>query len=154
MTAATPAGRAEGTSRTKTVCCAAAGAAGGLGSLACGASMALAAAGVGTSAAVTGMAGMTGRGTTAHGLLGVLLRAGPGLLIASVLLVTVAFALRRLLAAAGAFAAGAVLYGGMYGQSSPVVMYASIGVGYTTWAGLYLWTRTRRTRRRHPAVHH
>src|SRR6266851_828002 len=119
MTAATPAGRAEGTSRTKTVCCAAAGTAGLLGSLACGASMALAAAGVGASAAVTGMAGMNGRAATARGLEGVLLR-------------TAAFALRRP-AAAGAVLAGAVLYGGMYGQSSPAVMYASIATGYATW---------------------
>jgi len=141
MTASTPAGHREATSRTKTACRAAVGAAGGLGSLACGASMVAAAAGAGGSAAVAGMAGMSGRGATAHGLLGVLLRAGPGLLIVSVLLVTAAFALRRLAAAGGALLAGAVLYGGMYGQSSPAVMYASLAVGYSAWAGLYLRTR-------------
>jgi hypothetical protein len=127
----------------RTACRTAAGTAGLLGSLACGASMVAAAAGAGGSAAAAGMAAMSGRGATAHGLLGVLLRAGPGLLIASVLLVTAAFALRRLIAAGGALLAGAVLYGGMYGQSSPAVMYASFAVGYPAWAGLYLWTRTR-----------
>lgn len=128
----------------RTACCAAAGTAGLLGSLACGASMVLAMAGAGTSAAVTGMAGMTGRGTEAHGGAaagrpGVAHRlgaAGDGGL-------RVAPSRCRWWCPAGR----AVLYAGMYGQSSPAVMYASIAVGYATWAGLYLWTRNRRTRR-------
>jgi hypothetical protein len=147
MRPGTPAGHAEAAPKTKTVCCAAAGTAGGLGSLACVTSMILTGLGAGTAAAATGMAGMSSRGSTAHGLLGALLRAGPGLLIASIVLITVAFALRRLAAAAAASAAGAVLYAGMYGQQNPAVMYASIAVGYATWAGLYLWTRNQRTRR-------
>jgi len=38
--------------------------------------------------------------------------------------------------------AGAVLYAGMYAQTSPAVMYAAIGVGYAAWAALYLWVRS------------
>ncbi len=120
-----------------------AAAAGAAGSLACGASMLLAAAGAGASAAAAGMAAMPGTGgAPRHGLLGVLLRIGPGLLIASVLLITAAFALsRRPRAAVPALLAGALLYWGMYAQPSLTLMYASITVGYTAWAALYLWVR-------------
>jgi hypothetical protein len=77
-----------------------------------------------------------------HGLLGVLLRIGPGLLIASVLLITAGFALsRRPRAAVPALLAGALLSWGMYAQPSLTLMYASIAVGYTAWAALYLWVR-------------
>ncbi len=143
MTARTPAEPAEQAPRTKTVCCAAAGAAGGLGSLACATSMILAGLGAGASAASTGMAGMEQPGSTPHGLLGLLRQAGPALLIASIVLVTVALALRRPAAAAPALLAGAVLYAGMYSQSNAAVMYTAIAVGYTAWAALFLWTRKR-----------
>jgi hypothetical protein len=105
--------------------------------------MLLAAAGAGASAAATGMAAMPGTGgAPRHGLLGVLVRIGPGLLIASVLLITAAFALsRRPRAAVPGLLAGALLYWGMYAQPSLTLMYASIAVGYTAWAALYLWVR-------------
>ena len=118
-----------------------AGALGVLGSMACTASMIAAAVGVGGAAAATSMAGMTGTGS-GHpgGALGALVRIGPWLIVASALLVTAAFALtRRPVTAIPALAAGAVLYAGMYAQNSLPVMYASIAVGYLTWAALALW---------------
>jgi hypothetical protein len=118
-----------------------AGALGVLGSIACTASMIAAAAGVGGAAAATSMAGMTNTGT-GHpgGALGALVRIGPWLIVLSALLVTAAFALtRRPLTAIPALAAGAVLYAGMYAQNSLPVMYASVAVGYLTWAALALW---------------
>jgi hypothetical protein len=58
--------------------------------------------------------------------------------------VTAAFALtRRPVTAIPALVAGAVLYAGMYAQNSPPVMYASIAVGYLTWAALPLWVTRR-----------
>jgi len=121
-----------------------AGALGVLGSMACTASMIAAAVGVGGAAAATSMAGMTGMTDTGPGhpggALGALVRIGPWLIVASALLVTAAFALtRRPLTAIPALAAGAVLYAGMYAQNSLPVMYASIAVGYLTWAALLLW---------------
>jgi len=131
--------------------------AGGLGvagSAACAASMIGVGVGVGVgvgagAAAASGMAAMSGTGPGApDGLLGVLLRIGPGLLVVSVLLVTAAFALsRRRLAAVPALLAGAVLYAGMYAQPDLAVMYAGIAVGYPAWAGLYLWVRLPHPRR-------
>ena len=115
-----------------------------LGSVACTASMILAAVGVGGATAATsmaGMAGMTGPGPGAPGgMLGALVRAGPWLMVASALLVAAAFALtRRPVTAIPALLTGALLYAGMYAQSSLPVMYASIAVGYLTWAALALW---------------
>lgn len=66
---------------------AASGTVGLVGSLACSASMMLAALGVGVSAAATGMAGMTGAGGASQGVLGGLLQIGPWLLVVSALLV-------------------------------------------------------------------
>ena len=131
-----------------------AGALGAAGSVACGVSMILIAAGVGASAAATGMAAMSGTGAGApQGVLGVLLRIGPWLLVVSALLVTAAFALtRRPATAIPALLAGAGLYAGMYRQTSLLVMYASIAVGYTVWIALYLWARGGH-RRRAPASH-
>jgi len=108
--------------------------------MACTASMIAAAVGVGGAAAATSMAGMTSTGP-GHpgGVLGVLVRIGPWLIVASVLLVTSAFALtRRPATAIPALLAGAVLYAGMYAQNSLAVRYASIGAGYLTWAALAL----------------
>ena len=121
-----------------------AGALGVLGSMACTASMIAAAVGVGGAAAATSMAGMAGMTTTGSGhpggALGALVRIGPWLIVASALLVTAAFALtRRPVTAIPAALAGAVLYAGMYAQNSLPVMYASIAIGYLTWAALALW---------------
>jgi len=116
-----------------------------VGSVVCAASMIGVGVGVGVggAAAATGMAAMSGTGPDAPGgLLGVLLRIGPILLVVSVLLVTAAFALsRRRVAAIPAMLAGAVLYAGMYSQPDLTVMYTAIATGYLTWAGLYLWVR-------------
>jgi hypothetical protein len=105
--------------------------------------MVLVALGVGTSAAATGMAAMSGTGPGApHGVLGVLLRIGPWLLVGSILLVTAAFGLtRRPATAILALLAGDLLYAGMYAQPNLAVMYAAIAVGYTAWGALYLWVR-------------
>jgi hypothetical protein len=122
-----------------------AGVLGVLASAACAASMILAALGVGGSTVAASMAGMTATGAAAPGgVLGGLIRSGPWLLLASVLLVAVAFALsRRPVAVFPALLAGGVLYAGMYRQSSAPVMYASIAVGYLAWAALAVWARTR-----------
>ena len=112
-----------------------------LGSAACTASMIAAAVGVGGAAAATGMTGMTATGS-GHpgGALGALVRIGPWLIVVSVLLVAAAFALTyRPVTAIPALVAGAVLYAGMYAQNSLPVMYASIAIGYLTWAALALW---------------
>ena len=123
----------------------AAGTLGAIGSAACAVSMILVAVGVGGSAAAASMAAMTGTGTaTPGGVLGGLVRSGPWLIVASVFLVTTAFALtRRPWAAIPALLAGAVLYAGIYAQSGKAVMYASIAVGYLAWRTLLLWVRTR-----------
>jgi len=115
-----------------------------LGSAACTVSMIAAAVGVGSATAATGMAGMTSTTGTGPGrlggVLGALVRIGPWLIVASALLVSAAFALtRRPVTAIPALVAGAVLYAGMYAQSSLPVMYASIAIGYLAWASLALW---------------
>jgi hypothetical protein len=107
--------------------------------MACSVSMSAAAVGVGGATTAAGMAGMAGPGHTTE-MLSVLARIGPWLMVASVLLVAGGFALsRRRVTAVPALVAGAVLYAGMYAQSGLPVMYASIAVGYLTWAALLLW---------------
>ncbi|WP_152664822.1 hypothetical protein [Mycobacterium sp. UM_Kg27] len=112
--------------------------------LACCLPAALAALGAGASAAAgMGHAGhATGefRGWFAA-LLDVLHRLSPVLLTASVVLVTVAFALRRRAAVLPALLAGVVLYLSVHGQDDPAVMYAGMALGYGAWIALYLWTR-------------
>jgi hypothetical protein len=147
MSARVPAHDGNGgrTSRTRTACSAAAGVVGLAGSLACGAAMILAGLGLGASTTTTGMAGMVGMdrsGNATRGLLGLLLRAGPGLLVASTVLIALAFALKRLAAAAPTLLAGAVLYAGTNAQPNLTLMYLSIAVGYAGWALLYRWVRT------------
>ena len=122
-----------------------------VGSVVCAASMIAVAVGVGVggAAAATGMAAMSGTGPDAPGgVLGVLLRIGPALLVVSALLVSAAFALsRRRVAAIPAVLAGVVLYAGMYSQPDLTVMYTAIVVGYLSWGGLYLWVRRTPTHR-------
>lgn len=88
--------------------------------------------------------------TSSHagGVLGVLVRTGPELLVVSVLLVTVSLALRRRAAAAPALLAGALLYWGMYAQASVGLMYTTMAVAYLVWALSYAWTRRRAAPRR------
>ncbi len=95
------------------------------------------------------MSGMSGMDhvptrTGAGGVSGFLLDHGPAILIASIILVTVALALRRPPAAVVAAAVGALMYWGMYVQSGLTVMYFTIGVGLVTWLALLAAARTRR----------
>lgn len=76
-------------------------------------------------------------------MLDVLHRISPGLLLASIVLVAVAFAMRRRAAVLPALVAGAVLYLSVHGQPDPAVMYAGMALGYGAWIALYLWTRPR-----------
>lgn len=99
-----------------------------------------------------------GVGHAAHGagesrggfaaLLDMLHRVSPVLLIVSIALVAVAFAMRRRAAVLPALIAGIVLYLSVHGQTDPTVMYVGMVLGYGAWIGLYLWTR----RRPRPAV--
>ncbi|WP_234812215.1 hypothetical protein [Mycolicibacter longobardus] len=94
-----------------------------------------------------------GVGHAAHGgaqsqgwfaaVLDVLHRISPGLLLASIVLVAVAFAMRRRAAILPALVAGVVLYLSVHGQTDPAVMYAGMALGYGAWIALYLWTRPR-----------
>lgn len=76
-------------------------------------------------------------------LLDALHRISPALLIVSIVLVAVAFALRRAAAVLPALVAGVVLYLSVHGQTDPAVMYAGMALGYGAWIALYLWTRPR-----------
>ncbi|SLJ61055.1 hypothetical protein [Mycobacteroides abscessus] len=142
-----PADSPRKVSGVRAACCALTGTAGVagsvVGSVACMVSMGLVAVGAGSSAAAAGMAGMSTSGHTPSGPLGALVRIGPVLLIVSIVLVTVAFALRRRLAAVPALIAGVVMYAAMYAQPSLTVMYTGLALGYATWIGLFLWLRTR-----------
>lgn len=114
--------------------------------LACCLPAILVALGVGASAAAG--AGHAGHGTGGSqgwfaALLDVLHRISPVLLIVSIVLVTVAFALRRRAAVLPALLAGVVLYLSVHGQADPAVMYAGMALGYGAWISLYLWTRPR-----------
>ena len=68
------------------------------------------------------------------------------ILIVSVVLVTVSLAVRRPLAAVPALAFGALLYWGMYGQPSHLLMYLTLALAYAGWLGTNLWTRRRPAR--------
>ncbi len=141
--------------RTKIVstCCAVAG---GFGAVACSVSMTLAALGlVGTAAAASGSmadmermgsgsSGQTGSSGLFSSLVRFLVQVGPPLLIISVALVTVSLSMRRRAAIIPAVLAGAVMYAGMYLQSSVRSMYASIPLGLSVWTSVYFWTRRRR----------
>ncbi len=93
-----------------------------------------------------GMAAMGHPGGESHGtldvLVGVLHRISPALLIGSVVTISAALALRRRVAAVPALLAGGVLYLAVHAQTDPVVMSAGMAVGYGSWIGLYLWTRS------------
>lgn len=58
-----------------------------------------------------------------------IVRFGPEILVASLLLVVAGVALRRRSAAGPAVVGGVVLYVGMYMQKSLLLMYVAIGVG-------------------------
>ena len=87
----------------------------------------------GARAAHTSMAGMgTATSPGSSGLpawLDAIVRFGPEILMASLLLVVAGVALRRRGAAVPAVVGGVVLYVGMYVQNNLFVMYVAIGVG-------------------------
>lgn len=121
-----------------------AGAAGVVAALACMLACCLPAVLIAFGAGTAGMAGM-GESHLANrtfvGVLQLLHRISPGLLAVSIVLIAVAFALRRPAAVIPALLAGAVLYASMHGQSNPAVMYAGMAIGYGSWIVLYLWPR-------------
>jgi len=130
-------------------CCAVVG---GVGAVACSISMTLAALGIiGTAAAASGsMAGMDrmrigNGGLSASGgpvnSLITLIQVGPPLLVISVAAITVSLGLRRRAAAIPALFGGAVMYAGMYLQSSVRSMYASIALGLIVWTSVYFCAR-------------
>lgn len=98
-----------------------------------------------------GASAVAGVGHAAHGgheaqgwfakALGAVHQISPVLLIASIVLVAAAFAVRRRAAVLPALLAGVVLYLSVHGQTDPVVMYAGMALGYAVWIALYLWTR-------------
>ena len=79
------------------------------------------------------MDGMSGSGSTGQAQLPAwweaIVRLGPEILVVSVLLVALAVALHRRIAALPATAGGLILYLGMYAQPSLVVMYAATALG-------------------------
>jgi hypothetical protein len=84
------------------------------------------------------MAGMSGMGSSSSsggaasrypGWLDALIRFGPEILVISVVLLTLAVALRRPAAAVPALVGGAILYLGMYGQQNLAVMYVAMIIG-------------------------
>lgn len=101
------------------------------------ASVGAAAAGAG---AMSGMSGTGSSGVQQPGLLGVLVQAGPAILLASVVVMIVAVALRARIAVLPVLVAGGLLFGGMYLQSSAIVMYGAIVLGLATWLAVIVWT--------------
>jgi hypothetical protein len=75
-----------------------------------------------------------------------LIRYGPELLIVSIVLIVVAFAIQRSRWTIAAAAGGAILYAGMYAQQSLAVMYASIAVGFAFFVAAAIGLRRPQTR--------
>ncbi len=142
--------RAGRRAKIVSTCCAVAG---GFGALACSVSMILVTVGlVGAAAAASGsIAGMAAMGSTSSGqtpsnglfssTVRLLVQVGPPLLIISIVAIAVSVGIRRRAAALPAMLAGAVMYAGMYLQSSVPLMYASIALGLVVWTAVYFWTR-------------
>lgn len=133
-----PANRVGGVT---TACC---GAVGIAGSIACSLAMVAAAAGLLGAGASTGA--RASAGSMAHmglsagrnpGWIDFLVRNGPALLVASLALVIGAAAVRRRSAVLPAALGGAILYVGMYRQSSTGWMYAAIGSGTLLLVGAF-----------------
>lgn len=118
--------------------------AGTLGGIACSGTMILAAAGVIGAAGASGatsmsMAGMGHDSTRGGGVVSrFLLDNGPTILVVSIVLVTLALALRGRAASVAATFVGAAMYWGMYVQADGTIMYVTIAVGLITWLGLIL----------------
>ncbi len=131
-----------------------AGVAGLLGTLACVGAMGLAVlgiAGVGASASAAGMADMAATGAlgtaatvSPAGLLGLLLRVGPAILVVSIGAVALSLGIRRRAAAIPALLGGGMLYWGMYAQPNLALMGAAIVAGLLLWVAAEIWARASR----------
>lgn len=119
-----------------------------LGSVTCSAAMLAAILGIGGTAAagggaMTDMTGMPDVDATAAGpvdaLIGFLTWAGPVILVPSLAAVAAATAVHRSAAVGVVLIAGAVLFWGMYLQTAPTVMLASIAVGLVVLVAAYIW---------------
>lgn len=122
-----------GPRRLAEACCTVAGIG---GSLLCSFGMVAAAVGLFAAAGTAAAKGssMTGMGTTSGsrdmpGWLDVIVRFGPQILVASLLLVALGVGLRRRRALVPVVAGGGILYLGMYGQSDLAWMSVAIAVG-------------------------
>ena len=127
------------------------------GSILCSISMVAAAVGlfassgaVAAKGAGSSMAGMSGTGpgsTPSHGpgwpgtLWVFLIRFGPEILIVSIIILTIAVALRRREAAIPALLGGVILYAGMYAQPILAWMYVAMVVGTSLLLLAYLASR-------------
>jgi hypothetical protein len=92
------------------------------------------------------MANMDGHGAVsvgyATGVLGLLIRYGPQILVVSVFFVALGISMLRRAGAVAAVAAGVLLYWAMYEQANVALMYATIVLGYGIWMLDYLWAKT------------
>lgn len=122
------------------------------GSTACAAAMVLALVGlVGAGTAAAGaspssgdMSTMSGTGTSGFAspvdlAVAILIRAGPVILLLSIVAVVAAVAAKRRGAVIPVLLGGIVLYVGMYLLSQRVVMFVSIGVGMLIWLAALFW---------------
>ncbi len=124
------------------------GGAGLLGGVSCTVSMTLAMLGlVGTAAVQAGhsagdMAGMTATsGPAVHSsdpVLAFFIDHGPTILIVSAVLVVFSLGVRRRWFVVPALVVGALMYWGMYAQSSVTVMYVASGIGILVWILLFV----------------
>lgn len=131
--------------RIVSACCSAAGAS---GSLLCSFSMIAAAVGLfasggaaaahGSMSSMTAMNAQTGAGSRLPAWLDALVRYGPWILVASLGLFLIGVGLRRRSVLVPAAVGGAILYVGMYRQSSLAVMYAAIGADTLLMGAAYL----------------
>ncbi len=129
-----------------------AGGAGLIGGISCTVSMTLLVLGLlgtVTAQASNSRESMAGMGATSEGpglinlVLAFLIARGPIILVISIVLVALAVSLRQRWFAIPALAAGALMYWGMYVQSSATLMYFASGFGIAVW--LLLFVASRRT---------
>lgn len=71
-------------------------------------------------------------------VLAFLIAAGPTILIVSAVLFTLSLGLRRRWTVVPALAVGALMYWGMYVQSSVTIMYVASGIGIVIWLLLFV----------------
>ena len=101
------------------------------------------------SGASDGMAGvnnMSGSSAAPAAWLQALIGYGPKLLVLSIVLIVLAFAIQRSRWTVAAAVGGVILYAGMYVQQSLAVMYASIVVGFALFIVAAIGLRRRQAR--------